>query len=419
MNRRHFLQTTSCFGLAASTALGSHAWVLRAAAAQSAIAPTHPPKRLIVIFLRGAVDSLNVVVPYQDAHYYSARPHIAIPQPGKPGGVLDLDGQFGLHPALAPLMPLWQQGSLAFVQACGSPDPTRSHFDAQDYMETGTPGTKTTPDGWMNRLMSVLANATPNPIQAIGVGTTIPRILTGPMPVATLPNGRTSKVALDRPAVAHAFDQLYGDRADALGQAYRESQASRQAINAALSQDMVQEMQSANNGAPLPIGFAQDAQKLARIMTQDARVQLGFMALGGWDTHVNQGASQGRLARNLSQLGNGLVALQTSLGPAYADTTIVVMSEFGRTVRENGNAGTDHGHGTALWLLGGNIHGGKVYGQWHGLAPDALHEGRDLAVTTDFRDVLGSLLRQHLHLSPAQLAQVFPQYKINPEGLGI
>ncbi len=400
MNRREFIRGAGLLSASTLVAVGTHGWLARTNA------QTASPKRLIVVFLRGAIDGLSVLVPYQDADYYSARPHIAIPQPGKEGGAFDLDGQFGLHPALSEVLPLWKQGSLALIPASGSPDASRSHFDAQDYMESGTPGVKTTQDGWMNRLLAAMSGHTP--IQAVNVGATTPRILSGQMSVASIALGRSAANALplDRPQVAAAFDKLY-DRNDALGRTYREGRAAR----TALLQDLDAETKMANNGAPLPNGFASDARRLAQVMVRDPRVELAFMALGGWDTHVNQGSSQGQLARNLSQLGKGLAALQTGLGRVYADTAIVVLSEFGRTVHENGNGGTDHGHGNVMWVMGGNVKGGKIYGKWDGLASDRLYEGRDVPITTDFRDVIGSVLDRHMGLDPTQLSQIFPNYK--------
>ncbi len=329
MKRRDFLIQSGIFSASTIAAVSSNAWVAR-----SAMQNTHQ-QRLIVIFLRGAVDGLNVVVPYLETAYYQLRPKIAIPQPGKEGGVLDLDGRFGLHPALAPLIPLWKQGSLAFVHASGSPDPTRSHFDAQFYMESGIPGTKRNEDGWMNRLLGVISKQTP--IQALTVGETTPQILYGRMPVANIASGKnaSARLSVDRPQIAAAFDKLYPGH-DALGQTYREGRIARQA----LMSDLEEEMKMANNGAPLPELFASDAQRLAQLMVTDPRIQLGFIALGGWDTHVNQGSSKGQLARNLERLGQGLTALTTGLGSVYDNTVIVVMSEFGRTVQENGNGGT-------------------------------------------------------------------------------
>ncbi|MEH2007391.1 DUF1501 domain-containing protein [Nostoc sp.] len=388
MKRRNFLIQSGIFSAAAITAIGSNAWVARSAILNS------DRQRLIVIFLRGAVDGLNVVVPYSETAYYQARPQIAIPQPGKEGGVLDLDGRFGLHPALAPLMPFWQENSLTFVHACGSPDPTRSHFDAQQYMENATPGDKHTQDGWMNRLLGVISQKTP--IQAVSVGETTPWIFSGRMPVANIASGRNASrpLAIDRPQLAAAFDQLYAGN-DALSQTYHQGRMAHQAI----LNDLDSEMKMANNGAPLPDGIASDAQRLAQLMVKDPRIELGFMALGGWDTHVNQGSTQGQLARNLKKLGSGLATLVNGLGSVYQNTTIVVMSEFGRTVKQNDNGGTDHGHGNVMWVLGGKIRGGKVYGEWPGLSTAQLYQGRDLAITTDFRDVIFAVLLDHLHLN--------------------
>ncbi|PSF38313.1 hypothetical protein C7H19_04780 [Aphanothece hegewaldii CCALA 016] len=399
MDRRRFLIRAGYFSASAIATLSTHYWLTPATAS------SNNPKRLIVIFLRGAVDGLNVVVPYQEAAYYEARRSIAIPQPDQENGALNLDGQFGLHPALAPLLPLWQQKSLAFVHACGSTNETRSHFDAQDYMESGTPGVKRTSDGWMNRLLENLSGHTP--IQGVSVGSTIPRIFSGKMSVATIASGKnaTRTLLLDRPQIGAAFDRLYSNN-DTLSRVYQEGRAARQA----LQQDLDNEMKMANNGAPLPNGFVSDAQRVANVMVKDPRVQLVFMALGGWDTHVNQGSTQGQLARNLQALGQGLATLQKSLGAVYQNTTILVMSEFGRTVQENGNGGTDHGHGNVMWVLGGTTKGGKVYGQWTGLDNSQLYQGRDLPVTTDFRDVVTTVLERHLGLEDSKLAQVFPNY---------
>ncbi|HWY24876.1 MAG TPA: DUF1501 domain-containing protein, partial [Nevskia sp.] len=330
-------------------------------------------------------------------------------KPGSAGGVLDLDGRFGLHPALAPLLPLWKTRQLAFVHAAGSPDPTRSHFDAQDYMESGTPGVKSTADGWMNRLLGDLPQQ-PGTLEAVSFGPVLPRIFSGTQSVANVPLGRAASkpTAMDRPEINSAFDRMYAG-SGSLGEAYQEGRRSRQEILADLSDPVSMEAQQADNGAPPPQGFAQDTAQLARLMQRNPRLQLAFMQLGGWDTHVNQGAAEGQLAKRLQPLGEGLVELVTQLGPLWDDTVVVVMSEFGRTARENGNHGTDHGHGNLMWILGGAVSGGKVYGDWPGLSAKGLHEGRDLAVTTDFRTVLARVCGQHLRLPDRRLEAVFPQ----------
>ncbi len=362
------------------------------------------PQRLIVILLRGAVDGLNVVVPYAEEAYYAARPSIAIARPGEPDGALPLDGRFGLHPALGSLMPLWREAKLAFIHAAGSPDPNRSHFEAQRYIENGTPGRSTTADGWMNRLLQALPGPR-DPAEAISVGPTLPRILTGTAPVANLPLGPNADkpLPIDQPALAGAFDRLYaGD--DALGRVYREGRSAR----ARLIGDLAREQAIADAGAPPPASFAARAGRLARLIGGDARIRLAFVALGGWDTHVDQGGHLGQLANRLRPLGDGLAALAQGLGPAWRDTVIVVLSEFGRTVHENGNRGTDHGHGNVVWVAGGAIRGGRVYGDWPGLMPGQLYQRRDLAVATDFRAALAAILGPHMRLSDRQLDLVFP-----------
>lgn len=400
MQRRHVL--CHALQLVAGWSVGRAAWA----------ASDAPRPRLVVVFLRGAVDGLSVVAPHADPAYPQARPSIALGRPGTEGGALDLGGPWGLHPALAPLLPLWQSQRLAFVHAAGSPDATRSHFDAQDFMESGTPGRKSTADGWMNRLLGVLPappGDLPSPTRALSVGAVLPRIYAGPHRVANIASGAaaTRPLALDRPRVAQAFDALYrGD--DALSRSYQEAQLARREVMASMTPSVEAEMLAANNGAPLPDGFPGDAARLATLMRNDPRVQLAFMAVGGWDTHANQGAATGQLANRLAPLGQGLATLAQRLGPVLDQTVIVVMSEFGRTVRQNGNGGTDHGHGNVLWLLGGPVAGGKVHGDWPGLDDGALYEGRDLAITTDFRQVLAGIAEKHLRLPDARLATLFP-----------
>ncbi len=403
MQRRNFIQL-SLAGAGAATGLLPIGPVRAAGSAAPASS-----RKMIVVFLRGAVDGLSVVAPYAEPDYARYRPTIALPAPGQTDGLLDLDGHFGLHPALASLMPLWSGGKLAFVHASGSPDPTRSHFDAQDYMESGTPGVKRTPDGWMNRLLGELPGR-PSPTRGLSVGAVLPRIYAGPVPVASLAEGQgaTRPTVLDQPRVANAFAKLY-DGDDATSRTYRESLDARREVLASLDPSaMEKEQMAANNGAPLPNGFPDDAARLARLMRNDPNVQLAFVALGGWDTHAGQGAARGQLANRLRPLGDGLAVLADRLGPMLDDTVVVVLSEFGRTARENGNRGTDHGHGNAMWVLGGPVAGGRIHGRWPGIDEAGLNENRDLAITTDFRSVVADIAERHLALSDAQLAQLFP-----------
>ncbi|HEY1887809.1 MAG TPA: DUF1501 domain-containing protein, partial [Roseiarcus sp.] len=276
-----------------------------------------PTRRLIVVFMRGAVDGLNLVVPYNEANYYRLRPTLAIGKPRTADGALDLDGRFGLHPALAPLTPFWRQGSLAFVHAAGSPDPTRSHFDGQDNIESGTPGNKATADGWLNRLEDVLPATEAvrdAPTRAISVGALLPRIFQGHNKVATIASGATAlrPTALDRPNVSKAFKALYsGD--PAMGPMFANYLAARSDVVAAIDH-IDPETMAANNGAPPSYAFASDAARVGALMRQDSRVQLGFLAVSGWDTHANQGAASGQLASLLSPFAQGMSALARSLG---------------------------------------------------------------------------------------------------------
>ncbi|MGB3571071.1 MAG: DUF1501 domain-containing protein [Phormidesmis sp.] len=404
MKRRRFLQQTAqktaWLGAASLvTTVGAHSWLWQSKA-QAATMP-----RLIVVMLRGAADGLNIVVPYQETEYYEARPSIAIAKPGENDGVLDLDGRFGLHPALAPLMPEWEAGRLAFVHASGSPTETRSHFQAQDYLENGTPGNAATHTGWLNRLLAVLPDGPPTQAVNMGTGGTLPLILSGAESVANLGvNGAGNPAfSADQGGLQTAFDRLYaGD--DKVARIYQSGRQSRDT----LMQELAEEGMEASRGAPTPERFANTTRSLAQLMKGNAGTQIAFLELGGWDTHVNE---RGVLARQLDPLGNGLATLAEELGDLYQDTTIVVMSEFGRTIAENGNGGTDHGYGNAMWILGGSVRGRQIYGEWPGLSEANQHESRDLAITTDFRDVMASLLDQQFGLGREAIAQVFPNYR--------
>lgn len=366
-------------------------------------------KKLVVVLLRGAVDGLSVVAPYGERAYAASRPQIALAPPGADDGLIKLDTLFGLHPALAPLKRHWDGGQLAFVHASGSPDPTRSHFDAQDYFESGTPGRKSTPDGWMNRLLAALPGE-PSPTRAISQGQTPPRIFAGTASVASLGLGPNAlqRRAIDDPRMQAGLARLYAHDAQ-LSSTLRDTTEGRGEMARSMAAAEPRSMDpSADAGAPSARSFAADARRLGQLIRKDPHTQLAFTAVGGWDTHVNQGAARGQLANRLASLGEGLDALSQGLGDTLQDTVIVVASEFGRTLRQNGNGGTDHGRGNVIWLLGGPVAGGQVLGEWPGLDTSALADGRDLAVRTDFRQVLAPLLERHLGLSETALATVFP-----------
>jgi len=410
LDRREFLRLAAISSLAAIIP-GTRGWAFSNGHEDT----SH--KRLIVILLRGAVDGLNVVAPYGDRQYYDLRPKIGIQPPGTNDGLLDLDGHFGLNPAARALMPFWQDKKLAFVHASGSPDPSRSHFQAQDYMETGVPGKRAVSTGWLNRLVQTMPAHSVG-VRAVSVGPVLPRICAGPASIASV----SSKVQpalsqLDNPRVAEVFNGLYADKSDEICRAYAEGMDAHHEINDDLTEaNKDAEQMAANHGAPILRSGDQYGTQLAKLLTKAPSMRVVFMDFGGWDTHVNQGTGVGTLARRLSPLAGGLADLVNGLGPAFKDTTIVVMSEFGRTAAQNVNNGTDHGHGNAMWLLGGNVDGGKVYARWGGLAPSALYEGRDLQTTTDFRAVLSSVMSEHMGVSKAALAQIFPGFnnKLDP-----
>ena len=408
VSRREVLKTILLASGVSVMPLWKHAWAAQTGAAGNS--------RLVVVFMRGAVDGLSVVVPYRDQNYHGLRPNIGLAMPGQDAGALDLDGYFGLNPALSSLMPLWQQKQLAFVHASGQNSDSRSHFDAQANMEAGT-GNGNGTSGWMNRVLASLPGPH-GPTQAVSYGPTLPLIMKGQVSVQTMDDGGGAKNSLiDRPNVAAAFDRMYTGGSDAISQSYIQGKQARQEI----ASDLGAEEKAANGGAPIPNGaFAKNTAQLGKLMQRDASMQLAFMAVGGWDTHVGQGNGKGKLANTLKPLGDGLATLATSLGPVWNDTVVVVISEFGRTVKENGGGGTDHGHGNVMWVLGGAVNGGRVYGSWPTLDSTRLYQRRDLAVTTDFRMPLTAILERHFKLPDAAMASVFPNApKMDPRWGGL
>jgi uncharacterized protein (DUF1501 family) len=389
--------------------------------ARTAAAAGTKTKLLIAIFQRGAVDGLNMVVPFGEAEYYRVRPSIAIARPGREEGALDLDGFFGLHPRMSPLKPLWDQGHLAIVHAAGSHDPTRSHFDAQDYMESGTPGVKSTRDGWINRYLQAIhdravrdasARAGGNPLRAVALTDQMPRALQGPAPTLAMGSVREFGVRGDMTAQA-SFESAYQAAADRVlnGTAKEAFSAMR-----TLSKQSAGRYQPAAGVSYPRSPFGQALQEIASLAKADVGLEIAFAESNQWDHHVNEGGANGQIANRLNDLSTGIAALVQDLGDHMADTVILTMSEFGRAVAENGNRGTDHGHGNAMFLIGGAVKGGKVYGKWPGLAPEVRYEGRDLAVTTDFRDVFGEVVVNHLGADIKTASRVFPGYALKESG---
>ena len=407
MNRRFFLKSggiaLASFGLAG----GAPSFLQRAVLAKGAAVGRR--KTLIAIFQRGAVDGLNMVVPFGESEYYDLRPALAVPAPGRGGAgesAVALDGFFGLHPALAPLKTLWDEKRLAVVEATGSPDSTRSHFDAQDYMESGTPGRKATEDGWLNRLLQARADAQASPFRAVSMTQNTPRSLMGRAPTVAVSNLSDFQIRAGRQSqsVQGGFEGLYeqsvGDVLRGTGKETFEAVNFLKRVNPAQYQP--------ENGAQYPQGrFGQSLLQIAQLVKAGVGLEVAFAETGGWDTHVNEGGARGQLANLLRQFGAGIHALVTDLGPArMQDVVILTMSEFGRTARENGNRGTDHGHANVNLVVGGAVRGGKVYGRWPGLKSHQLYEGRDLALTTDFRDVFAEVAVKHLGAADAR--RIFP-----------
>lgn len=399
-SRRVFLKNSALamFGMGAAPA-----WLARAMYAKAE--PGSRKKILIAIFQRGAVDGLNVVIPHAEPNYYRLRPSLAIPRPdGTERSAIDLDGRFGLHPAMGSLKALWDRKQLAIVEAVGSPDPTRSHFDAQDYMESGTPGLKVTNGGWLNR--ALCREPRPSPLRAVSLSPDLPRTLRGGNEALAI--GRVADFKVTDPQAAEAFENMYDTSGDMVLNG-----TARETFEAVKTLESVQKTAyTPANGARYPARrLGQSLQQIARLIKADVGLEVAFTDVGGWDTHVNEVAAQphmGQLANLLRDFNDALAAFSQDMGDRMEDITVVTMSEFGRTVKENGNRGTDHGHANVMLVLGGQVRGGRVYGDWPGLEPEQLYEARDLNVTTDFRTVLAEMVMKQM--GNQQIGAVFPGF---------
>ena len=410
MDRRYFIKSGSIALASIGVSLSAPSFLQRALLAEGREPITGGRRKtLIAIFQRGAVDGLNMVVPYAERIYYDLRPSIAIPRPqsGNADAALDLDGFFGLHPVMSSLKPFWDSKRLAIVHASGSPDNTRSHFDAQDYMESATPGRKSTPDGWLNRYLQSKADSERSLFRAVSMTQTMPRILQGGAPTLAISNLNDFSIRAGRSSanVQGGFEAIYDQSVnDVLGGTGKDT---FEAVNYLKRVNPGQ--YKPENGAQYPrTAFGSSLLQIGQLVKAGVGLEVAFTDIGGWDTHVNQGNSRGQLALRLQDFSNGIAALATDLGKRMDDVVILTMSEFGRTVRENGNRGTDHGHANAMFVIGNGVRGGKIYGEWPGLKNDQLYEGRDLALTTDFRDVFGEVAKRHLGTSNIQT--VFPGY---------
>ena len=406
LNRRAFMKAMmkdGAMALVGASAIPS--FLTRSVLAQATTAQAQG-KKLVVIFQRGAADGLNIVVPHREKTYYELRPTIAIPQ----DQVIDLDGFFGLHPSLQPLKPLWDQGHLAAVHACGSPDPTRSHFDAQDFMESGTPGFKATPDGWLNRALAAedLARPRPasSPFRAVALGTQLPLTLEGKVPAVAIGNVKDFNVGGQNPAavpISNSFESMYEQSVNAV--LHGTATETFEAVKMLKAADPDKYIPAP--GAHYPNGqFGNSLRQVAQLLKANLGVEAAFADIGGWDTHQNQGSVNGQLSNRLKEFSESIAAFWTDMGDDAENITLVSMSEFGRTVHQNGTGGTDHGHANVMFVLGGRVAGGKVYGKWPGMDKSQLYEERDLAITTDFRQVLGEAAFKTLR--SRNLEVVFP-----------
>jgi len=402
ISRRGFLKSSGLGFLALGL---PPSFLVRAAEAQQ----VSRGKALVVVFQRGAMDGLNAVIPFKDRAYYSLRQSIAIAEPASgENRSIDLDGFYALHPALAPLKSIYDQKHLAIVHAAGSPDNTRSHFDAQDYMEIGTPGIKSTPDGWLNRYLNE-KKKDESPFRGVAVTAQLPRMLAGGAPALTLSS--IEEFRLRNEAMAGSLQKLYASTADSL------FRFSGQSLFAAMNDLKQVQAKIPASSERYPNGrLGTGLGQIARLIKAGVGLEIAFTEIEGWDTHVNQGGATGQMASRLKELADGLAAFYRDLGDRMDDVVLLTMSEFGRTARENGNRGTDHGHGNVMFALGGAVRGGKVYGRWPGITPELLYEGRDLNLTTDFRSVCGEVIARHL--GQKDLSRIFPGFRA-PASVGL
>ena len=421
MRRRVFVKS----GALALVTLGLSPSFLRRTALAAELPRARRGKVLVCLFQRGAADALNVVVPHGERAYYTLRPTIGIAPPSRAGDAgaraIDLDGFFGLHPALASLQPLYSDGVLAPIHAVGSPSATRSHFDAQDYMESGTPDRKSTPGGWLNRFLAVAgtceacastasnagepgAGHGASPFRAVAMTAQTPRILEGAEPAVAMSSLGDFTVRTNDTSTARLEALYRTGSADLVHTSGNEMFEAVKLLRSANPQRYLPE-----HGADYPRSpFGQRLREIAQLIKCGVGLEVAFADVGGWDTHVNQGGAAGQLAARLRDFGDSIAAFVTDLGDRMDDVLILTMSEFGRMARQNGTGGTDHGHAGAMFAIGGAVRGGRVHGRWPGLEREQLHEGRDLALTTDFRAVFSELLARHM--GATDLATVFPGY---------
>lgn len=409
MDRRYFLKSSG-IGLASFGLMAAAPDFLQQFANAAALRDASGKKKVLVtIFQRGAVDGLNMIVPHGESEYYNLRRNIAVAKPNQTDGAINLDGFFGLHPALKPLETFWQSKQMAIVHSVGSPDNTRSHFDAQDYMEAGTPGVKSTRDGWLNRVLQETKTDQDSPFRAVSLTQQLPRSLYGRAPSVAMTNLADFAInaGIYTQSVQGGFEGIYQQNADNLTETGKET---FEAVNFLKRANPAQ--YKPENAAKYPNNpFGNSLRQIAQLIKANVGLEIAFTDTPGlnWDTHANEGGARGQIANLLGAFGQAIAAFAIDLGKRMDDVVILTMSEFGRTAKENGTRGTDHGHANSMLVLGNSVKGGKVYGEWKGLTNENLYEGRDLAVTTDFRDVFAEIAQKHL--GNKNLDKVFPNYQ--------
>ncbi len=411
-SRRGFLKAggLALFGIGLG---GIPAFVAEAAASMKIQSPYKKKKVMVCIFQRGAMDGLMAVTPFTDTYLQAARPTLfmSAAKSSSKNPLIDLDGKFGLHPAMNAFEPLFRDKRLAIVHGIGSPNNTRSHFDAQDYMESGTPFNKGTSSGWLNRAVGLLGHDAATPFQGVSLTSAMPRSFYGDSPSVAISNLQDFAIQMrgnpnGANMAAKSFEDLYDQTSSSLLK-----QTGKESFEAVkmLQKIDVKNYQPSNNALYPNSALGNSLKQIAQLIKMDVGMEVTFAESGGWDTHFNQGAETGIFARNVTDLSSSIVAFWTDLGTYQDDVTVMTMTEFGRTVHQNGTGGTDHGRGSCNFILGNDVNGGIVHGNIKPLAVENLEDGRDLAVTTDFRSVFSEVADKHLKINNDHI--LFPDWK--------
>jgi uncharacterized protein (DUF1501 family) len=417
-SRRGFLKS-GALALFATGIGGVPTFIARAANNDKILSPYKRKKILVCIFQRGAMDGLMAVTPFTDTYLKAARPTLfmSAAKESSSNPLIDLDGRFGLHPGMKSFEPLFREKRLAIVHAVGSPNNTRSHFDAQDYMEAGTPFNKGTASGWLNRAVGLLGHEAVTPFQAVSITSSLPRSLYGDNPALAISNLQDFAIQMRGNPMAtnfaaKSFEDLYDQTSSSLL-----NKTGKESFDAV---KMLQKADTKNykpaNGVVYPLSsLGNSLKQMAQLIKMDVGLEVAFTECGGWDTHYNQGVDTGVFARNVNDLSDCITAFWKDIEAYQDDVDVMTMTEFGRTVKQNGTGGTDHGRGSCMFILGNDVKGGKVHGNMPILSQENLEDGRDVPVTTDFRSVFSEVADKHLKLNNDKL--LFPEWDGNKIGV--